>query len=637
MRTSRTRRFVGSLVATAIALPISLLLGVAPAHANDIHEAAYGANAYDYIRDAGQSTEHSLGQGVTTGTEHTYLKVHHVAVYLQRVGTAENACVWLSLRSTYNGADMAYKCVNAANVSTTAQWVDFYFDAPVGITPGATYFVYVRYYGSCDTCMRLYYSTTDSYRGAVWPNVVIGQDNASCCYQRPTNDLAFLYAVDHSPRIVTKPARNIGTTSAQLVGGNDDGAALTSTIYFQWGTTTSYGNQSGAFTCNGGSECWQDVGGLQPNTLYNFRACGSNTAGLQCGINRTFVTALNQTVPGAPTTPVVTAPAAGQLRLTWAPPLSNGGSALTKYRVFYGNTLPLSTYVDVSTATLSRLETGLPVGLRYYQVQAFNAIGGGAMASANGRAFADYDIEIKAWIPHASLVDPVTWVNDNYEVVTAADASSGRPPCHTSPWWIAALPILADGTFDGDGHTSYEGSFRVRSRVTLRWNGSSISTLVRDATNLHNETVQRRSYWNLFQSEDCELGRATANDLPEAQQLNSTQFRLSYSSENPRTAAYAFGAGSYGTPTIDGDVTGTFSATGLSLTFTTDEFPNHGIRVRRNGLTQRTITATNASCVGGSNAFTLKSALESQQASRTVFVGTGDTNITSDTWNSESC
>ncbi len=840
----RRRRSGGFTRAAFVTASVILLgaLGIQPAAANDIHEAAYDGSNYDYIKDAGTSTEHSLGQGFTTSGEYAGVKVHHVALWMQRVGTAENACVWVSIRATYNGADLASKCVNAQTISTSTQWVDFIFSSPVSISPGGTYFIYARYYGSCDTCMRLFYGTSDSYRGADYPYTVIGQDNASCCWYRYNNDLAFLLAVDHTPSIYVVDARNIGSTTARFVGGNsDDAGGLATNIFFRWGAG-NYNNTTSSFGCPGGYECWMDMTGLQPNTSYQFKACGTNSVGEQCSTGAVFFTTYpandppytpnspapwdgetgvsngssvywsggdpngdsvtydvylnagssattlrcsgtsstscpnsslgglaagtqyawrvvardsngattngptwhftvantNQApytpsspsptdlatnvstgtnlsfsggdpngdavtydvylnagtsattlrcndaptpycgngslgglaaatqyawrvvsndgqggvtngttwrfttgstnTPSPPQSPAVTAPAAAQLRVAWSAPSSNGGSPITKYKVrgSASSTGPWTSLGEVNATQLYYVESGLQPGERFYQVTAVNALGleSAPSVAAGGRAYADFDIELKAWIPHAKVTDPIVeFLGHQYYPIVGADAAVGPASCQSSGYWYVRTPNWVDGTYDGDNHVPYDGTSRVRSRLTLRWDGLSISNLAREGGQMHGITRQRRVYRDLgLYDESCLLASETAQDTPLAYQHDSESFVMSYSSSNPRADRY-FGEQS---PTIDATVTGTFIPMGLLLEFQVDNFPTHAIRVKKNGVVQATVTATQASCVDGTSVFAIDDGLNSSH-SASVLIQPSDVNNNSFSWNSNQC
>jgi len=86
-----------------------------------------------------------------------------------------------------------------------------------------------------------------------------------------------------------------------------------------------------------------------------------------------------RTVPSAPTIGTA-APGARSATVRWTAPTSNGGSAITGYRVLvYSGTssLLLKTVSASATATSLRV-TGLLPGLRYsFTVRAVNAVGTG--------------------------------------------------------------------------------------------------------------------------------------------------------------------------------------------------------------------------------------------------------------------
>jgi hypothetical protein len=94
-----------------------------------------------------------------------------------------------------------------------------------------------------------------------------------------------------TPVVTTNPATNVASSSATL-NGSVDPHGLTTTVHFQYGTTTSYG-----FTTTAQSETGStyrtvsaNISGLTASTIYHFRIVATNSAGTRYGIDRTFTT-----------------------------------------------------------------------------------------------------------------------------------------------------------------------------------------------------------------------------------------------------------------------------------------------------------------------------------------------------------
>ncbi len=107
------------------------------------------------------------------------------------------------------------------------------------------------------------------------------------------------------PVVITNPATLIASLSATL-NGSLDPHGLTTTVSFQYGTTTSYGSTTATQTQTGNTyrNISANISGLMASTTYHFRIVATNSAGTRMGGDRTFTT-LSAT--GAPV--VVTNPA----------------------------------------------------------------------------------------------------------------------------------------------------------------------------------------------------------------------------------------------------------------------------------------------------------------------------------------
>jgi large repetitive protein len=125
------------------------------------------------------------------------------------------------------------------------------------------------------------------------------------------------------------------------------------------------------------------VTGLTNGRRYYFRVLAKNVAGVGPASN--VANAIPRTVPLAPV--LRAAPRTRGALLTWTPPASNGGAAITRY-VLQRSTSPTTGWVNVSTtlpaSARSFTATGLRTGTRYYfRLGAVNAAGTGPWSTTN--------------------------------------------------------------------------------------------------------------------------------------------------------------------------------------------------------------------------------------------------------------
>ena len=93
------------------------------------------------------------------------------------------------------------------------------------------------------------------------------------------------------PVVMTNPATLITSHSAKL-NGTVDPHGLSTTVYFQYGRTISYGSRTPNQTKTGNNyqNVSANISGLTAHTTYHFRIVGTNTAGTRYGGDRTFTT-----------------------------------------------------------------------------------------------------------------------------------------------------------------------------------------------------------------------------------------------------------------------------------------------------------------------------------------------------------
>jgi len=93
------------------------------------------------------------------------------------------------------------------------------------------------------------------------------------------------------PVVTTNPATNVTASSARL-NGTLDPHGLSTTVYFQYGTTTSYGSRTPnqIKTGNNYQNVFAGISGLTPGTTYHFRIVATNAVGTRHGTDRTVTT-----------------------------------------------------------------------------------------------------------------------------------------------------------------------------------------------------------------------------------------------------------------------------------------------------------------------------------------------------------
>jgi hypothetical protein len=94
-----------------------------------------------------------------------------------------------------------------------------------------------------------------------------------------------------APVVTTNPATNVASFSATL-NGSLDPHGLTTSVHFQYGTTTSYGLTTAPQSQSGNTyrNVSANISGLTTHTTYHFRIVAANSAGTRFGSDRTFTT-----------------------------------------------------------------------------------------------------------------------------------------------------------------------------------------------------------------------------------------------------------------------------------------------------------------------------------------------------------
>ncbi|HEX6229052.1 MAG TPA: hypothetical protein VFZ41_06260, partial [Solirubrobacterales bacterium] len=182
--------------------------------------------------------------------------------------------------------------------------------------------------------------------------------------------------------LLTDPADNITRTSAKLKA-HFTGNGEETKYYFEWGTTTAYGNQSHVppgESVGSPTELTNlsfDVSGLQPDTEYHYRVVASNPQGNSPGNDRTF-----KTLPAVQSLTTLPASDVGARFATLHGSYEGDGDGTT-YHFEYGKTISYGSTTPVQNAgaptgstPLSADITGLELETTYhYRVVATNSLG----------------------------------------------------------------------------------------------------------------------------------------------------------------------------------------------------------------------------------------------------------------------
>jgi fibronectin type 3 domain-containing protein len=214
--------------------------------------------------------------------------------------------------------------------------------------------------------------------------------------------------VPGAPTLVSAVAGDSSVSLAWNPPPSSGGAAISAYKVYRG---TSSGSETLLATL-GAVTSYRD-GSAVNRTTYYYRVSAVNSFGEGALSNERYATPIPEIVPGAPS---LTAADAGisSVSLAWYAPASNGGPAITGYRVYRGNSSGGETLLATVSNVNQYLDTNVSRGTTYYyQVSAQNSVGEGPRSN-----------ELSAATPRP-LFQPyqATWVGSWPEAVAIGDVT----------------------------------------------------------------------------------------------------------------------------------------------------------------------------------------------------------------------
>jgi hypothetical protein len=271
--------------------------------------------------------------------------------------------------------------------------------------------------------------------------------------------------------------------------------------------------------------------------------------------------------------------------VTWIPHCTDGSMNPAVACNVSGRAInnPADALPGAGTITFKLASAAPPGSTAEIVVEAYSV---NSFATAPVKVIEHYSIELKAWIPHGHIVDPI------YPVPLPLGGSTPDSCLHASGLGVQS------SNFSGDNHAVYDGSSRAAVTLNFDWDGQTMTASSQPPAP---QTVFSHRNWrySFFGSHNPKL--RTCTQAKQADNSNRAFVKdnvatLSLSSPNPFFELWPSKI-NYA-PSISSRLEATFTnPTTLLVTIASDTFPSHGFSISKNGQPIFTAVSQNSSCV----------------------------------------
>jgi hypothetical protein len=293
------------------------------------------------------------------------------------------------------------------------------------------------------------------------------------------------------PTVTTKSASSVRDSTATL-SGTVDPNGQTTTAFFEYGTSTSYGTKTAAKNAGSGtstSTVSLPVRGLAAGTTYHFRIVASNATGTGTGSDQTFAT----TGPPAVRTGATTGTTPTGSTLTGS--IDSRGHSTSWYFEYgpntsYGSRTSTRSQSSSSGARpVTETIAGLTAGTSYH----FRLVAKNSAGTSFGA-----DAVFTTTGPAVTLVASATTVVHHGAVTLSGTVSSGRAnesvTIYAQPFGLGSFAALATVLTRAGGAWTLIVTPTIATTYKSVWNGNTTSTIsvaVRPAVSIRSLTRLR--------------------------------------------------------------------------------------------------------------------------------------------------